>query len=191
MGVLKGIFESVPDDSIFVTQWRKIKSQRILGADEKEAIRQLQQLGASLSRTRQQLAGQPLLRKAAMEQNAFTFRPAFNRIAGIFSGSKNLRGLEVALGEGKEFFDTYAGAIPEIDAVAEEARKIQERLERGEKLRDVRKDIFRVNDAAFDVTLRLARVQEAVKNNSAAENNSPAFTPFGYGHRVRVMNFPM
>ena len=185
MGVFNGIFKSVPDDSVLVTHWRKIKEQPVIGAAEKEAISELQKLGASLSRTRHELVRQPLLRKAAMEQKAFTFSPAFNTVAK----PKSLRGLEVALGEGKEFFDTYASAIPEIDTVAEEARKIQQRLEQGEKLRDVRKDIFRVNDAAFDVTLRLARVQEAVKNNPDAANDAPVFTPFGFGQRVRVLGF--
>lgn len=185
MGVFNDIFKDVPDDSVLVTQWRRIKSQPVLGAEEKEALRQLQSLRAGLSRTRHDLVSQPLLRKAAMEQNAFTFTPAFNGAAA----QKPLRGLEVALGESIEFLGSFARAIPEIDSVADEARKIQERLEKGEKLRDVKKDIFRVNDAAFDVTLRLARVQEAAQKKSPPENTPPAFTPFGYGLRARVVNF--
>lgn len=187
MSVFNDIFKNVPDDSVLVTQWRKIKSQPVLGADEKEAVRQLQRLRDSLSRTRHDLVSQPLLRRAAMEQKAFTFTPAFN---GVFA-QKTPRGLEVALGESVEFLGSFARAIPEIDSVADEARKIQERLEKGEKLREVQKDIFRVNDAAFDVTLRLARVQEAARKTPQPENAPPAFTAFGYGMRARVVGFSL
>lgn len=185
MGVFNDIFKNVPDDSVFLTQWRKIKDTPALGADEKEAVLQLQKLAASLARTKHDLVGQPALRKAAMEQNAFTFTPAFNTV----SVPKKLRGLEVALGESIEFLGTFAKSIPEIDSVADEARKIQERLEKGAKLRDVKKDIRRVNDAAFDVTLRIARVQEAMQNVPAPETADDAFTPFGYAQRVKVLNF--
>lgn len=195
MSYITDIFRRLAYDPCFVAHLRRFQGKPALDAPELNALLRLDRLEGELAQAKYDIIHNAPLRAAAHRTQAFTLRKNFNDAAkprGLFARSVELALRALGSETQKNLLDTYETSIPEIDGVAERLRAARAKLDSGAKLRDLKKEIGAVHDAAFDVTLRLARIREGLspedlRPKAEADENG---LPFGASNRPRPFGVP-